>query len=175
MEEARRLLDDLAKADPENGRLAENAACVRYMLAEDAIVRERWAAALEHVQAAEAKLSALARKDPRDNDRARMLLECYVIYPRILLKLGKTDDARKLAGTIAAYATSRKFASSNSPRVRTLVVRALMSAGETFGGEKEREYLMRAETEMKRIEADGISGPHVKPAWDDLRAALKRR
>jgi hypothetical protein len=52
-------------------------------------------------------------------------------------------------------------------------VRALLSAGAAHGGDKEREILRRAETEMKRIETDGITGPYIKPTWDDLRAAMK--
>lgn len=173
LEEARRLIDDLLKSDPENARLAENAAYLRYMLADDAMAREKWPLALEHAMAAVSQLSLLTRKDPKDNDRARMLLECYVIYPRILVKLGKTAEANKFAETTEAYALDAKFAKSNSPRVRTLVVRALMSAGAAYGGDKERELLQRAEAEMKRIESDGITGPYIKPTWDDLRAALK--
>jgi serine/threonine protein kinase len=173
MEEARRLMEDLVRSDPENGRLSENVAFLRYMLADDAMARSNFKLALDHVMAAESKLSELVRKDPKDNDRARMLLECYVIYPRILLKLNMAEEARKIAVTTENYAANARFRTSNSPRVRTLVVRALLSAGAAHGGDKEREILRRAETEMKRIETDGITGPYIKPTWDDLRAAMK--
>ena len=98
MEESRRLMEDLIKSDPENGRLAENLAYLRYMLSDDAFARSNFPLALEHVLAAEVKLKELVQRDPKDNDRARMLLECYIIHPRILVKLNRADEARAVQG-----------------------------------------------------------------------------
>lgn len=177
MEEARALLERLRAEDPNNSRLEQNLAFLYFQFAELYAEKSEWARAL----AWSAQAIALARKlnaaDPKDTANPRMLLEMYLMEPKLLAGAERAADAVKAAQTLADFVRAGGFSKTKEPRVRALLARA-MEVAATYVPSREAEFLARADAEWAGMENDGLLIPALAAERDAFRkrySALARR
>lgn len=177
MEEARTLLERLRVEDPNNSRLAQNLAFLYFQFAELYSEQSEWARALAwNVQGINLG-KKLTSADPRDTANPRMLLEMYLLQPKLLAGAGRPADAAKAAEVLADFVRTGEFSKTKEPRIRALLARAMEVAANQVPA-REAEFLARADAEWAGIENDGLLIPALATERDAFRkryAALARR
>jgi tetratricopeptide (TPR) repeat protein len=171
MNEARQLFDRLHAEDPGNTRLEQNLASLHHQYSELFVEQRQWEQAVSNNNAAVAISERLLRADPRDAASARMLLECFMLRPRMFAGAGRQAEAIAAATKLEGFAQSGLFAKSKEPRLRSVVARAFEIVAQ-YVPARSKELLARSEAEWAAMEKEGLLVPALAAERDSFRKRL---
>jgi serine/threonine protein kinase len=171
MNEARELMEKLIAEDPGNTRLAQNLASLHNLYAESYSDRREWDKAIGHNITAVSMAQKMLKSDPRDASSARLILECFLLQPRLLAITGKREEAAEAAAKLEHFASSGVFTKSKEPRLRSLVAKAFEIASQHLPA-RSQALLARSQAEWAAMEKEGLSIPALAAERDSFRKRL---